>query len=128
MLTQSQHDRVARQCFNTLTRAIQSLPELLKDADPDKAAAIVADLMKAYLASPMADPEPGAALAEVLRRCAQDEEDGQPADPAPSLPGVPTFEHSDLPTPEPNIPTPGPDLPPYEAQILSSPSHTWDDY
>jgi|GEM_PF-1815592 len=131
MLTPSQHDRIARKCASAFTRAIESLPKLLEDADADKAAAIVADLMKAYVCTPSPEADPGADLAEIVRRCAREEEDDQSSstadfsanaapDAVPSLPNVPTFEHSNLPTPVPN------DQPVPANQILSAPSPSLD--
>lgn len=75
MLTNAQHDRIARKCAAALSAVIDALPQLLADSDPDTAALIAADLVKAYLVGPTPDVDPGAALAEVIRRCREDPED-----------------------------------------------------
>ena len=116
MLSPSHHDRLARKCATAFTRAVESLPRLLEEADADKAAAIVADLMKAYLCAPSPEVDPGAALAEVLRITAEVESRkespdsfyaaGEESNADCSVPNLPTFEPSDLltPTPEAEIP------------------------
>ncbi len=72
MLTTSQHDRVARKCAAALSAVIDALPQLLADADPETAALIAADLVKACLVGPAPIEDPGAALAEVMRRGRED--------------------------------------------------------
>ena len=128
MFTVAQHERISRKCYNALTKAVESLPELLSQSDPDRAAAIVADLIKAFLASPIAETDPGAALAEVVRCCKEHLEDEKSSASA----NTPTFEPSgfaDSAGPVDSATFEQPDLPPkYEAQILGSPSKTWDQY
>lgn len=72
MLNHSQHDRVARKCAAALSAVIDALPQLLADADPETAALIAADLVKACLVGPAPIEDAGAALAEVMRRCRED--------------------------------------------------------
>ena len=136
MLSLAQHERLARKCTTTFARAIDSLPGLLENIDQEAAARIIADLIKIYVAGPFPEPDPGAALSEVIRAARAEtdaEQANQPAQPwrdtyqPPALrtqpdvtpevaqvPSPPTSEHSDIPSP-------------YEAQILSSPSRTCDD-
>ena len=136
MLTTAQHDRIARKCAAALSAVIDALPQLVADSDPDTAAMIAADLVKACLVGPTPEVDPGAALAEVIRRCAEMDstEPAQPAadsiayswspstEPATEPPAAPDDQTEDHESELEN------DLPePYEAQILSSPSHTWDD-
>ena len=110
MLTANQHDRIARKCAAALSAVIDALPQLVADSDPDTAAMIAADLVKACLVGPTPEVDPGAALAEVIRRCAE-MESAEPAQPAPDYASaevpnhqtsgpsnLPTFEHSNLPT------------------------------
>jgi hypothetical protein len=66
-------DRLARKCATALNKAIDALPDLLDKAEPEAAAAIVADLIKSYLARPIPEPDPGAALADVIRLAHQEE-------------------------------------------------------
>ena len=71
MLTESQSKRITTRSADVLLKAIEQFPQLLADCDPDKAAAIVADLVKAQLdrADPTADP--AAALEQIIKRAAQ---------------------------------------------------------
>lgn len=92
MLTSTQHDRIARKCAAALSAVIEALPRLLADSDPDTAALIAADLVKVYLVGPTPDVDPAAALADVIRRCRQEEEavanlSAEPAhsEPVPSI-------------------------------------------
>jgi hypothetical protein len=71
------HDRIARKCAAVLSRAIDSLPNLLKESEPEAAAAIVADLIKSYMGRPLPEPDPYAPLAEVIR-IARQADDEQP--------------------------------------------------
>ena len=72
MLSLTQHERIARKCTNTLSRAIDALPAYLADMDSESAAKLVADLIKAYIHGPFPEPDPGAALAEAIRRAQSD--------------------------------------------------------
>jgi hypothetical protein len=67
MLTPDQSTRIARKCASALGRSIDALPQLLADSEPEKAAAIVADLVKTLITSPVPEPDPAAALNEVIR-------------------------------------------------------------
>ena len=69
MLNEAQHDRIARTCAAALSQAIDALPTLLEESEPEAAAAIVADLIKAYMGRPIPEPDPYAPLAEVINRC-----------------------------------------------------------
>jgi hypothetical protein len=73
MLTTPQNDRIARKCAAVLTKTIDAFPDLLAQVEPEVAAAIVADLLKALLVRPLPEPSPGAALADVIRLAAAEE-------------------------------------------------------
>lgn len=68
MLNPAQQACLAQKCANALNRAVDSLPGLLKRNEPEEAALIVADLLKALLNIPSPQPDPGAALQEVFDR------------------------------------------------------------
>jgi len=74
MLSTAQHERIARKCTAALSQAIDSLPKLLSTTDSEAAAVIVAGLIKAYIAGPMPESDPGAALAEAIRTAREEEE------------------------------------------------------
>lgn len=67
MLNADQQQRIARKCTSALSRAIDSLPKLLEDADAEAAAEVVADLIKSCLSQTLPEPDPGASLAEIVR-------------------------------------------------------------
>ena len=77
MNTQSQHQRLNRRAAAVLYKAIDSLPLLLADSEPAQAAAIAADLVKFQLTIKEQE-DPGAALAEVIRRIQHMGEDHDP--------------------------------------------------
>ena len=66
MSAANQHRRIARKCAAALEQAIDRLPDLLNESEPEQAAAIVADLIKACLARPMPEEEPGAELRRIV--------------------------------------------------------------
>ena len=68
MNTQSQRQRINSRAAAVLYKAIDSLPLLLADSEPAQAAAIAADLVKFQLTIKEQE-DPGAALAEVIKRC-----------------------------------------------------------
>lgn len=55
MLSKTQQERVARRCTSVVIQVIDALPDLLSKSEPEAAAAIVADLIKAGIALPTAD-------------------------------------------------------------------------
>ena len=67
MLTQSQQDRLDRKCVTVLAQAIDAFPTLLADSEPDKAAALVADLIKTQITRPVAEADPAAELARIIQ-------------------------------------------------------------
>ena len=67
MLTRTQHQRIARKSCRAISQALDKMPDYLRLADPDKAAAVVADLIKAVLATPVPDSDPGEGLARIIR-------------------------------------------------------------
>lgn len=67
MLNATQQTRLARKCTNALAAAVDSLPKLLDDAEPEAAATIVADLVKALVTRPLPEPDPALALNEMIR-------------------------------------------------------------
>ena len=67
MLTQSQQERIARRCATAILRSVDAFPELLARSEPEAAAAIVADLIKAQLNRPAAELDPADQLAAVIQ-------------------------------------------------------------
>ncbi len=67
MFTESQSKRIARHATAALIKAIDALPGLIEDAEPDRAAAVVADVVKTQLARPEPQPDPTLALQAVVR-------------------------------------------------------------
>jgi hypothetical protein len=57
MLTKAQQERIARRCTKTLVEAIDTLPKRLAESEPEAAAAIVADLIKAGIILSAPDDE-----------------------------------------------------------------------
>lgn len=73
MLTPEQQARLDRKCLAAATTAINTFNACLKQCDAEDAAAIIADLIKANLAKPAAQPDPSAALAAVVSRIMSEE-------------------------------------------------------
>lgn len=74
MLTTDQQQRIARKCTTALGQAIDSLPRLLEDSEPEAAAEIVADLIKSCLGQTLPEPDPAASLAEMVKLARQEAE------------------------------------------------------
>ena len=80
MLSTPHRQRIDRRCAVVLIKAIDSFPALLADSEPDKAAAIVADLIKFQLAIKEEQANPGEALAEVIRQVTEADKHNPPPD------------------------------------------------
>ena len=129
MLTVTQHARVARKCTQALTAAIEALPDFLADTDSEAAAKIVADLIKSYISGPAPESDPASALAEIMRIAGEvaEEKDDKPElahSPAPTITDR-AQTRQEQPYPRTFLPVAQPGA--CDAQILSSPSRTWDD-
>ena len=72
MLDQSLSQKIDRKSAQVLLKALDYFPELLAAAEPEAAAKIVADLVKSLVTRPLPEPDPGAELAEVIRRARQE--------------------------------------------------------
>ena len=70
MQTQTQQEKLNRKCAAVLSRAVDALPALLAQAEPEAAAAIVADLIKTQLNRPVPEPDPAAEIARVIELAA----------------------------------------------------------
>ena len=66
MLNPSQQEKLNRKCAAVLNQAVDAFPALLAQSEPEEAAAIVAELIKAQINSPSPEPNPGAELARII--------------------------------------------------------------
>lgn len=126
MLNTTQYTRLGRKCANALAAAVDSLPGLLDQAEPEAAAAIVADLVKALVARPLPEPDPMEALNKVIRLARENAERDAadcPPDPEPA-PDYPRTCVSEQPVPfaRPADPAPSPVSERRSATILASSS------
>ena len=79
MLTPIQQSRLDRKCAAAAAKAIDAFDNLLAQCEPEAAATIVADLIKAHFARPVPELNPADALAAIINRAMNFEE--PPADP-----------------------------------------------
>ena len=66
MLNPSQQEKLNRKCAAVLIQAVDAFPVMLAQSEPEAAAAIVADLIKAQINRPTPEPDPGAELARII--------------------------------------------------------------
>jgi hypothetical protein len=72
MLNEDQSARVARHATAVLVKVIDSLPDLLARTEPENAAAVVADILKARLAATaQQDNDPEAELKRIIQAAEQ---------------------------------------------------------
>ena len=67
MFTKSQSDRIARRCTAAIVDAIDAFPAFLAQCEPESAAQIIADIIKAQLNRPEPENDSSAALCELIR-------------------------------------------------------------
>ncbi|MHB9038674.1 MAG: hypothetical protein ACYC64_18655 [Armatimonadota bacterium] len=75
MLNPSQHQKIARKCTVAINKAIDSFPDLLAQSDPETAAEIVAGIIKTQLTLQPPQVSPADALAEIISRAGQLEDE-----------------------------------------------------
>jgi len=72
-------------CLEVILRAVSSFPKLLRECDDEAATKIVADLIKSRMNQPASEPDPAAALAEVIARARESvERENTAPDPSPA--------------------------------------------